>query len=58
MMVENDPNSDLIGKTVTVEGIEYTVTGTSGWSSQYVKLESRYPIMVTTAQAALLRARP
>jgi len=33
-----DPNADLIGRTVTVEGINCTVTGTAPWSVQYVLL--------------------
>ncbi|MBA2726500.1 MAG: hypothetical protein H0U53_10960 [Actinobacteria bacterium] len=52
-----DPNEDLIGKKVTVEGVEYTVEGSVGWSVQYVSLISRYPIRKTCLQAKLIRNR-
>jgi hypothetical protein len=39
LVTETDLNADLIGRVVTVEGQEFTVSCTAPWSDQYVVIE-------------------
>ena len=50
-----DPNADLIGRVVIVEGVRCTVTGSAPWSSQYVLLVCGEKKFKSTLQAAFLR---
>lgn len=36
----DDPNADIIGESITVEGTTFTVTGTAPWSNSYVYVRS------------------